>query len=109
MEWTPRHKTTLRTESLVRKLAELAREIDEGLLSSASRDARIEWNVLCDTWPSAADVRSGVVGLSDDELDEMIGKVQRFRDILVRIHPRDGARRAVPPFTGDRLYTSPAA
>jgi hypothetical protein len=109
MEWMPRHKTTTRTESLVRKLAELAREIDESLLQAASVDARIEWNVLCDTWPSAAEVRSGVVCLSDDELDAMIGKVQRFKDILVRIKRRDVARRAPLPITSDRLYTSPAA
>jgi hypothetical protein len=109
MEWTPRHKTTLRTESLVRKLADLAREIDESLLSAASLDARIEWNVLCDTWPSAAEVRSGVVALSDDELDAMIGKVQRFKDILVRIKRRDGTRRALSPLKDDRLYTIPAA
>jgi hypothetical protein len=109
MEWMPRHKTTTRTESLVRKLAELAHEIDESLLQAASIDARIEWNVLCDTWPSAAEVRSGVVGLSDDELDAMIGKVQRFKDILVRIKRREFLRRAPLQITGDRLYTSPAA
>jgi hypothetical protein len=44
--------------------------------------------VLRATWPSAADVRSGVVGLSDDELDAMIGKVQRFRTILARLKDR---------------------
>jgi hypothetical protein len=99
MEWTPRHRTTTRTETLVRQLASLAHEIDEGLLQAASVDARVEWNVLCDTWPSAADVRSGVIDMSDDELDAMIGKVQRFKDILVRIKRRDpiaplGAYRA---------------
>jgi hypothetical protein len=85
MEWTPRHKTTARTESLIRKLADLAREIDDGLLQAASIDARWEWNVLCEAWPSAADMHAGVIGLSDDELDAMIGKVMRFKSILVRI------------------------
>ena len=85
MEWTPRHKTTNRTETLVRTLGQLAREIDESLLQAASVDARSEWNVLCETWPSASEVRSGLVGMSDDELDAVIGKVQRFKSILTRM------------------------
>jgi hypothetical protein len=84
MEWTPRHKTTTKTETLVRRLAALAGEIDGSLLQAASAEARGEWDVLCETWPSADEVRTGVVGLSDDELDVAIGKVQRFRDILAR-------------------------
>jgi hypothetical protein len=83
MEWTLRHRITTRTEALVGRLAELSREIDDGLLQAASVDARFEWKVLRSKWPSAADVRSGVVGLSDDELDAMIGKVHRFKDILL--------------------------
>jgi hypothetical protein len=82
MEWKPRHKTTVRTALLVQRLGALAREIDDSLLQAASLDARWEWNVLSETWPSAADVRAGVVGLSDDELDAMIGKVLRFKSIL---------------------------
>jgi hypothetical protein len=85
MEWTPRHRTTTRTESLVRKLRDLAREIDDRLLAVASLDARGEWRVLRATWPTATDVRSGVIGLTDDELDAMIGKVQRFKSILGRL------------------------
>jgi hypothetical protein len=92
MEWTPRHRTTNRTETLVQKLRELAREIDEGLLQAASVDARCEWDVLCETWPSSSEVRSGVVGMSDDELDALIGKVQRFKSILTRMKARDSIR-----------------
>jgi hypothetical protein len=96
MEWTPRHKTTARTETLVQKLGQLADEIDDGLLKAASLDARWEWRALCESWPSAADVRSGVVGLSDDELDTMIGKVLRFKDILGRLKRRDPIARLAP-------------
>ena len=96
MEWTPRHKTTNRTETLVRTLGQLAHEIDESLLQAASVDARSEWSVLCDTWPSASEVRSGVVGMSDDELDALIGKVQRFKTILTRL-PGAGRDEGVGP------------
>jgi hypothetical protein len=85
MEWTPRHRTTTRTESLVHKLRELAREIDETLLAAASLDARGEWRTLRASWPSASAVRSGVIDLSDDELDAMIDKVKRFKSILDRL------------------------
>jgi hypothetical protein len=92
MEWTPRHRTTNRTETLVQTLGELAREIDESLLQAASVDARWEWNILCETWPSPSEVRSGIVAMSDDELDALIGKVQRFKSILTRIKARDSIR-----------------
>jgi hypothetical protein len=88
MEWTPRHKTTARTESLVQKLGELACEVDDSLLQAASVDARSEWNVLCETWPSAGEVRAGVIGLSDDDLDAMIAKVFRFKAILTGLKRR---------------------
>jgi hypothetical protein len=92
MEWHPRHKTTNRTETLVQTLGELAQEIDESLLQAASLDARCEWNILCDTWPSPAEVRSGLVGMSDEELDALIGKVQRFKSILTRTQARDAIK-----------------
>jgi hypothetical protein len=96
MEWTPRHRTTARTETLVQRLGQLAGEIDDSLLQAASIDARWEWNVLSDSWPSAADVRAGVVGMSDDELDAMIGKVMRFKSILARMKSHDLRPRLVP-------------
>jgi hypothetical protein len=96
MEWTPRHRTTARTETLVQRLDELAGEIDDSLLQVASVDARWEWNALCDTWPSATDIRAGVIAMSDDELDAMIGKVLRFKTILARVKSRDGAPRLAP-------------
>lgn len=96
MEWTPRHKTTARTESLVRKLGELAREIDDRFLHAASLDARSEWISLRGTWPNVAEVRSGVLGLSDADLDAMIGKVERFKDILVLIKRRERSAPSVP-------------
>jgi hypothetical protein len=85
MECTSRHKATAETESLVQRLGEIAREIDDSLLQAASVDARSEWNVLSETWPSAGDLRSGVVGMSDDELDAMIAKVIRFKSISARL------------------------
>lgn len=87
MEWTPRHRMTARTESLVRRLVELAREIDEDFLDVASTEARWEWKVFCGTWPNVVDLRSGVVSRSDDELDAMIGKVLRFKAILAGTNP----------------------
>jgi hypothetical protein len=92
MEWTPRHRTTNRTETLVRTLGALAREIDDGLLQAASVDARSEWSFLCETWPSPSEVRSGIVGMSDEELDALIGKVQRFKSILTRMKTRDAIK-----------------
>jgi hypothetical protein len=96
MDWTPKHKTTSRTESLIQRLAELAREIDDSLLQAASLEARSEWSVLCETWPSATDVRAGVVGMSDDELDAIIGKVHRFKEQLVQVKSREGVATGGP-------------
>ena len=82
MERITRHKTTARTEPLIRDLIELAREIDHSLLDAASEEARAEWSALCEKWPTIAEVRSGSVGLSDDELEGMLAKVVRFKAIL---------------------------
>jgi hypothetical protein len=80
-----RHKITEKTASLVGRLGELAGEIEGGLLGAASADARSEWVLVRTSWPTSADVRSGVIGVSDDELDLMIEKVLRFRSILRRL------------------------
>jgi hypothetical protein len=77
-----RHKTTPRTELLVRELGVLAKEIDAGLLAAASRAARHEWRNIRRRWPSEDQVRMGALPLSDDDLGFMLGKVRRFRAIL---------------------------
>jgi hypothetical protein len=85
MEWMIRYKTTTRTEALVRRLAELTHDIDDEQLAVASPEARAEWALVCGRWPTAAEIRSGFICLSDDELELMIGKVLRFKDILARL------------------------
>jgi hypothetical protein len=84
MEWKTRHVVTVRTAMLVRRLIELAVEIDSSCIDAASFEARVEWALVRQTWPTPADVRSGRVCLSDEELDLMISKVVRFRTILRR-------------------------
>jgi hypothetical protein len=83
MEWMIRHKTTPRTEALVNKLIALARDINRTVLAVASKEARAEWLTLCNTWPTAAELRSGRVCFSDEELERMAGKVIQFKTILV--------------------------
>ena len=78
-----RHKTTPRTEALVNRLIELARDINRSVLAVATEQARVEWSRLCDTWPTAAELRSGRVCFSDEELERMAGKVIQFKTILV--------------------------
>jgi hypothetical protein len=86
MEWTIRYKTTPRTEPLVRRLTELTHEIDDGeQLTVASPEARAEWAKVCSSRPTAAEIRSGFVCLSEEELEIMIGKVLRFKAILARL------------------------
>jgi hypothetical protein len=76
-------KITSRTESLVKALDGLAREIDLAeLVSGASLGAREEWDALRRQWPSAEQIRAGAVAFSDDELELMVGKVRRFKSIL---------------------------
>jgi hypothetical protein len=90
--WMPRHKITAKTPALVGRLGELASEIDDGLLATASAEARGEWALMRGTWPTAADLRTGIIGLSDDELDHMVGKVLRFRSILGMLRGKRGQR-----------------
>jgi hypothetical protein len=82
MGWIIRHKTTTRTDALVRHLFALAREIEDSLLDVASSEARGEWATFRGQWPTTAEVRSGRVCLSDDEIEFVIAKVVRFKAIL---------------------------
>ncbi|HVR62056.1 MAG TPA: hypothetical protein VMU50_09165 [Polyangia bacterium] len=84
------HKPTVRTETLVHQLTALAREIDGSCITLASPAARVEWTILREKWPTLADVRAGLVYLSDEALEVMIVKVRRFHDILL------GPRRLEP-------------
>ena len=85
MEWTTRYKTTTRTEALVRRLAELTHDIDDEQLAVASPEARAEWANVCGRWPTTAELRSGFICLSEEELELTIGKVLRFKGILARL------------------------
>jgi len=75
-------RNTPRTESLVRELRALARQIDGNVLAIASPSARAEWKSLRKRWPSDASVRAGTVDVSDEELEVMAAKVRRFQKIL---------------------------
>ena len=84
MEWMIKHKPTARTQTLVHQLIELAREIDDSSIVSASPAARVEWVIVREKWPTLADVRAGLVYLSDEALELTIAKVRRFQTILRR-------------------------
>ena len=79
------HVVTIRTATLVRRLIDLAHEVDSSWIAAASREARAEWAQVREKWPTPADVGSGCVCLSDEELEMMINKVTRFRAILGRV------------------------
>jgi hypothetical protein len=89
-----RHKITTRTQSILRELDAAADQVDAKLLSSASREARREWRTLLRARPSDAEVATGSLELSDEELGFMIAKARRFRAILAargrpRLRPAD--------------------
>jgi hypothetical protein len=81
------HKTTLKTAVLVGELCALAGEINAGLISTASREARREWRLLRRQWPSSQELEAGRMGLSEGELVVMVGKVRRFKAILETLRP----------------------
>ena len=60
------------------QIEHVASEIDEGLLSFASPEARQEWAAVCTHW------RENVRGPSfaEDDLSIILTKVRRFGDIL---------------------------
>ena len=110
MESTIRHKATPRTEALVRRLVELTHEIDDQQLAVASPEARAEWAKVCGRAPTAAEIRSGFVCLSEEELELIIGKVLRFKAILARLSAR--AERSPPSHeqpSGPPPYRHPPA
>jgi hypothetical protein len=76
-----RYTVTARTEKLVADLARLA-EAAENRLALASAAAQREWKAVRFQWPSEVDLRTGVIELSDDELERMRSKVRRFVSIL---------------------------
>jgi hypothetical protein len=94
------YKITARTEPLVLELGALAGDIESDLLGAASPDARQEWNALRLSWPTADQISAGAIGLSDDELAFMVGKVHRFRSILRGLNaakpPQSPRRRSAP-------------
>lgn len=76
-----RYIVTARTERLVADLARLAEAAENGL-ALASAAAQREWKTVRFQWPSSVDLRTGVIKLSDDELERMRFKVKRFVSIL---------------------------
>jgi hypothetical protein len=76
-----RYTVTPRTTSLVAELSSLA-EAAEERLALASAEAKMEWEAVRCRWPSAVELRQGIVALSDDDLVLMRAKVMRFVSIL---------------------------
>jgi len=76
-----RHKVTPRTKQTVFDLRRMAASLQPDL-ALASSAARLEWAALQARWPSPAELAGGTVDFSDDELDQMLGKVCRFAEIL---------------------------
>ncbi|HZK73712.1 MAG TPA: hypothetical protein VFD88_06905 [Clostridia bacterium] len=52
------------------------------LLALASLDARAEWKQLESRFPSTAEIRDGLIALSNPELHEVRAKARRFHAIL---------------------------
>jgi hypothetical protein len=88
-----RFKITPTTSRLLEELEQLSVEI-EPRLDLVSAAARGEWREMRSRFPSAEDLATGFTPVSDEELEVMHAKVQRFREILgVR---RQQARAATP-------------
>ena len=70
-----------RSEELRQELDRVASEIDDGLLSFASPEARQEWTSVCSRWRAASSA-TAIVG---DDLVVVVQKVRRFSAILRRL------------------------
>jgi hypothetical protein len=91
----------MKTDS--KEVDEAAREIDESLLPFASSEAREEWHLLRARWPMVA-VSDHSSLAADDELAVVVGKVQRFRAILLTYR----AQSSVPVASGPSASASDA-
>lgn len=65
-------------EELCQELETFASEIDDGLLSFASAEAKHEWMSFVSRWRPA----SSVATMDDDDLVVVVQKAQRFKGIL---------------------------
>jgi hypothetical protein len=72
---------TARMERLVLALREMSQEI-EPELHVVSQLARDEWRSLQGTWPSESQLREGTTRFTEEELETIAAKAQRFRDIV---------------------------
>jgi hypothetical protein len=75
------YKVTPRARELVWSLRRLAAEI-QPFVEFASADARNEWSSLQQLWPSNATLESGLIGLSETDLEWMDSRVRRFGEIV---------------------------
>ena len=78
-----------RSEELRQELDRVASEIDDGLLSFASPEARREWTSVCSRWRAS----SNAIAIADEDLVVVVRKVQRFSAIL-RTLRAEGVRPA---------------
>ena len=75
------HKVTPRTVGIVEELQRLVGRAEDHL-PHASHAACAEWRTFRSALPSEHELRQGSVAMSDDVLEMMVGKIQRFYDIL---------------------------
>lgn len=76
-----KHTVTEKTERLLTRLDDLCREV-ERWLDLASAAAREEWQKLRSQLPAPHDPWHHFALLSDDELQTIGAKAERFRDLL---------------------------
>jgi hypothetical protein len=84
-------------EVCIKEADEAAREIDEALLPFASAEARQEWQQLRARWPTVVAVAHQSAQAFDDELAVVLGKVQRFRSILLTYRAQSSSSAASGP------------
>ncbi len=75
------NNVTARIERLVLALREMSQEI-EPELHVVSGVTRHEWRALQGTWPSDGQLRAGTSGLTEEQLEAIVAKTRRFRDIV---------------------------
>jgi hypothetical protein len=84
-----------RMERLVLTLREMSQEI-EPELHVVSQMARDEWRSLQGTWPSERQLREGTKGFTEEQLEAILVKAQRFKDIVHGLASREAGGPHVP-------------
>ena len=70
-----------RVERLVLPLREMSQEIEPDL-HVVTHVTRHEWRALQATWPSDSQLREGTTELTEEQLEAIVAKTRRFKDIV---------------------------